>query len=112
MVTGLLFGFTNIEPIPVIILAQASNGIILPFVAIFILVLVVSNTRKNAINLNTLVLSIVVYLIAAIGIFNLIKLFRTPEISIIVFSLLFALLIIVSVLIFSLIKKSVKPSNN
>ncbi len=35
---GLIFGLTDIKPIPAIILAQALNGIILPLVAIFLLI--------------------------------------------------------------------------
>ena len=36
MLTGLIFGITGIKPIPVIILAQAANGLILPVIAIFL----------------------------------------------------------------------------
>ncbi|MBX2929325.1 MAG: Nramp family divalent metal transporter [Saprospiraceae bacterium] len=42
--TGLLFGFMNVKPIPAIILAQAANGVLLPFVASFLLLAV--NDRK------------------------------------------------------------------
>lgn len=42
--TGLLFGFMNVKPIPAIILAQAVNGVLLPFVASFLLLAV--NDRK------------------------------------------------------------------
>jgi manganese transport protein len=42
--TGLLFGFLNVKPIPAIILAQALNGVLLPFVASFLLLAV--NDRK------------------------------------------------------------------
>ena len=37
---GVFFGLTDVKPIPVIILAQALNGIVLPFVAVFLLVVV------------------------------------------------------------------------
>ncbi|MEM1319527.1 MAG: Nramp family divalent metal transporter [Bacteroidota bacterium] len=37
---GLLFGLTNFKPVPVIILAQAINGILLPVVTIFLLLAV------------------------------------------------------------------------
>jgi manganese transport protein len=39
-----LFGFLNVKPIPAIILAQALNGVLLPFVASFLLLAV--NDRK------------------------------------------------------------------
>ena len=44
LLTGLIFGVTNVRPIPVIILAQAANGFILPVLAIFLLI--VSNNRS------------------------------------------------------------------
>jgi Mn2+/Fe2+ NRAMP family transporter len=34
--TGLVFGLLDVKPVPVIILAQALNGILLPFVSVFI----------------------------------------------------------------------------
>ena len=40
LATGLLFGLLDIKPIPVIILAQALNGILLPLVAVFLLLIV------------------------------------------------------------------------
>ena len=36
MLTGLVFGMTGVKPVPVIILAQAANGLILPVIAIFL----------------------------------------------------------------------------
>ncbi|NIO02214.1 MAG: hypothetical protein GTO42_08735 [Candidatus Latescibacteria bacterium] len=42
--TGVFFGLTEVRPIPAIILAQALNGVLLPFVAIFLLL--VANDRK------------------------------------------------------------------
>ena len=41
---GLFFGLTNIQPIPAIILAQAINGVLLPFIASF-LFLAVNDSR-------------------------------------------------------------------
>jgi Mn2+/Fe2+ NRAMP family transporter len=50
LLTGFIFGVTNIKPIPAIILAQALNGILLPLVTIF-LILVINDPgvmpRKN-----------------------------------------------------------------
>jgi Mn2+/Fe2+ NRAMP family transporter len=42
--TGLFFGLSGVRPIPAIILAQALNGILLPFVSVFLFVLV--NDRR------------------------------------------------------------------
>jgi Mn2+/Fe2+ NRAMP family transporter len=40
LLTGVGFGLAEVQPIPAIILAQVLNGILLPFVAIFLLLLV------------------------------------------------------------------------
>ena len=40
LVTGIVFGITGVKPVPVIILAQAFNGLILPFVATVLLFVV------------------------------------------------------------------------
>ena len=42
LVAGVFFGLVGVKPIPIIILAQALNGVVLPFVAVF-LVLVVND---------------------------------------------------------------------
>ncbi|UCH85414.1 MAG: Nramp family divalent metal transporter [Candidatus Latescibacterota bacterium] len=40
LLTGIVFGALNVKPIPAIILAQALNGILLPFVAVFLWLIV------------------------------------------------------------------------
>ncbi len=40
LVTGMGFGLAQVKPIPAIILAQVLNGLLLPFVAVFLLLLV------------------------------------------------------------------------
>jgi manganese transport protein len=37
LITGIVLGMTNVEPIPAIILAQALNGLVLPLICIFLL---------------------------------------------------------------------------
>lgn len=44
MAVGLTFGLLEVKPVPVIILAQAANGLLLPVVAVFLLLAV--NNRK------------------------------------------------------------------
>jgi len=44
LLTGFLFGIADIRPVPAIILAQSLNGLILPFVAIFLFMIL--NDRK------------------------------------------------------------------
>jgi Mn2+/Fe2+ NRAMP family transporter len=44
LATGIGFGLADVRPVPVILLAQALNGVLLPFVAVFLFILV--NDRK------------------------------------------------------------------
>jgi Mn2+/Fe2+ NRAMP family transporter len=44
LATGLLFGLTGVRPVPVILVAQAANGLLLPWVAVFLLLAV--NDRR------------------------------------------------------------------
>ncbi len=75
MFTGLFFGTLDIRPLPAIILAQALNGFILPFVSIFLVValnrqyLKHRGKRNSAINNILLLLVLVVCLM--LGIRNL-----------------------------------------
>jgi Mn2+/Fe2+ NRAMP family transporter len=101
MITGFTFGFVDISPIPVIILAQAANGIILPFISVFILVLVVFSIKKTFINAPSILLIGVVYLIVVIGIYNFLKLFHAPGVGIIFISFGIALVVIAGVLAFT-----------
>ncbi len=77
LLTGLIFGLSDVKPIPVIILAQAMNGFLLPFVAI--LLLVISNDGKvlREVDLNSksqnIVLLLVVGITSFLGLNNLIK---------------------------------------
>lgn len=45
LLIGVVFGLSNIKPVPVIIAAQAFNGIILPLVAVLLFIL--SNSRQH-----------------------------------------------------------------
>ncbi|MEK7255779.1 MAG: divalent metal cation transporter, partial [Bacteroidota bacterium] len=72
---GLAFGLAGVRPIPVIIAAQAINGVLLPVVAIFLLAAV--NDRRlltgkfvNSLGWN-LVMGVVVAIAAMLGIYNL-----------------------------------------
>ena len=77
LATGILFGISNLKPIPVIILAQAINGFLLPFVAVFLLLIV--NDKKlmtpETINkpwLNVLTL-LIVWVTIFLGLNNVVK---------------------------------------
>lgn len=75
LLTGLLFGMMELQPVPVIILAQALNGVILPVIAV-ILFLLLNNRRiipekdQNGAIYN-LMTAVVVYLTILIGLTNI-----------------------------------------
>lgn len=75
MGVGLVFGLLGVKPVPVIVLAQAANGLLLPIVAIFLLLAV--NNRKllpaeyrNSVWQN-LAMGLVVAITAFLGLRNL-----------------------------------------
>lgn len=74
---GLLFGVMELQPVPVIILAQALNGIILPVIAVILFLLmnnswVLPDTYQNGIWMN-LVTGVVAWLTILIGLTNLLR---------------------------------------
>jgi manganese transport protein len=108
MGAGFIFGFLNIKPIPAIILAQAVNGVILPFIATFILYLIASRVRRlnKMFNINTILLIVVVTLIVMIGAFNLCKLLFDPGINIIFVALLIGFAVTLVTLMFAFFRKT------
>jgi len=77
MLLGLIFGFLDFKPIAAIIVAQAVNGILLPFIVCFILILNVKLVeRRNWLDnwWKNLPLISVTFIITSLGIFNLLKL--------------------------------------
>ena len=91
---GLFFGLLQLQPVPVIILAQALNGIVLPLIAV-ILFLLMNNDKvlpqqyQNGTFYNILT-GFVVYLTVLIGVTNVLRAlsrtigFQLPEQSIII----------------------------
>lgn len=74
MLTGLTFGLLNITPIPVIVAVQAINGILLPFVTVFLFVAVnnrtlLGDTYRNSVSQN-LAMGLVVLVTAVLGLWN------------------------------------------
>ena len=104
LLVGVGFGLADVQPIPAIILAQALNGVVLPFVAVF-LILVVNDRNLmgerglNSFFLNT-IMSAVVVVTLILGIMNIAKAvastlgFSTPAESFILISSLIVSLII------------------
>lgn len=107
LLVGVGFGIADVKPIPAIILAQALNGVILPFAAIFLLLVVNdSDLMKTNINgkLANTVMSVVVAVAIMLGISNILRAgsavlnFSTPdEKLILIVSLVATLLLIVPI---------------
>lgn len=102
---GLLFGVIQLQPVPVIILAQALNGIILPVIAVILFLLmnnpqVLPASHQNGLAMNLLT-GIVVWLTILIGLTNLLKAFSRlgnidlPNQSVIVMLSIFLFLIVI-----------------
>jgi len=76
LLIGLIFGMAQVKPIPVIILAQALNGLILPFISIFLLFVVndpkLMKEKVNGLASNIL-LGIVVCITLILGMINVTK---------------------------------------
>lgn len=107
MGSGLVFGFFSLKPIPVIIMAQALNGIVLPFIAGFILYIVATRKRKTGLSaiLDLSLLSFVVFLAVTVGSFSLLKLLISPGMVLIVLTLLFGFLIVATILYVAFMRK-------
>jgi manganese transport protein len=76
LLTGLVFGVSQVKPIPIIILAQAVNGVLLPFLAIAIL-LVLNNKKIMLENANKLLgnifLMLIIWVTGVLGLLNVTK---------------------------------------
>ena len=75
LLSGVFFGLLNIRPIPAIILAQALNGILLPFVAVFLFLIVndpvlMGQNRINHISSN-IGMGLVVAVTIVLGVSNI-----------------------------------------
>ncbi|GAB3948613.1 Nramp family divalent metal transporter [Spirosoma harenae] len=74
MLTGLTFGLLNVTPIPVIVAVQAINGILLPFVTIFLFAAInnrelLGDTYRNSLAQNV-AMGLVVVVTAILGLWN------------------------------------------
>jgi len=76
LVTGLAFGLAGFKPIPAIIAAQALNGLILPFISIF-LWFAINNTSLMAQNTNSkfqnILFGSIVWVSLVLGLWNVLK---------------------------------------
>jgi Mn2+/Fe2+ NRAMP family transporter len=87
LLIGVLFAVNNIKPIPAIILAQALNGFLLPFVSIFLFIVInnkyITQNQTNPFILNILMI-LVIFLTLVLGLNSAAKAFYStfiPEIS-------------------------------
>ncbi|MBP5683097.1 MAG: divalent metal cation transporter [Bacteroidales bacterium] len=76
---GLIFGFMQVEPVPAIIMAQAFNGLILPFVSIFLFTIINDEKIMGREHVNSLASNIVMILVTwmtlVLGLVKIIKAF-------------------------------------
>ncbi len=74
---GVFFGLLNVKPIPAIILAQALNGVLLPFVAVFLFLVVNDRSFMGKDGLNNFFVNVITGAIVIttimLGISNLMK---------------------------------------
>ncbi|MBN1820074.1 MAG: Nramp family divalent metal transporter [Prolixibacteraceae bacterium] len=68
LIAGIIFAITNVKPIPAIILAQALNGFLLPFVSIFLFISINNKNLMRERLVNPLWLNVATILIIAITI--------------------------------------------
>jgi Mn2+/Fe2+ NRAMP family transporter len=75
--SGFLFGMSNTQAIPVIIAAQAINGLLLPFVTVFLLFVINDRSIMNKDTLNkgwqNILMLVIVLFTCFLGIFNVYK---------------------------------------
>jgi manganese transport protein len=78
LLSGLIFGVSNVKPVPIIILAQALNGIILPFLSIMVFIILndekLMKDHSNKLVANLALLA-VVWITLILGLLNLLKAF-------------------------------------
>lgn len=103
LISGIGFGLAGFKPIPVIIAAQALNGLILPFISIF-LWFAINNKKLMGENKNTNIQNIlfgsIVWVSLVLGLWNLVKAgFSFFEQNIPDNSVLFYLLLVLNLLI-------------
>ncbi len=123
LLVGVTFGLLQIKPIPAIIAAQAFNGLILPFISIFLFIIIndpkVMKDKVNPWWLNVLMI-FVIWLTLVIGLLNIAKAvssalkFSLPDPDV-TFMILSVIGVIISALVFWHIiklRKNSKPATN
>lgn len=77
LVFGIIFGLVDVKPIPAIILAQALNGILLPFVTIFLFIVVNDPDVMTIEGVNSMwkniLMGLVAFVTVVLGVWSLLK---------------------------------------
>lgn len=77
MATGVTFGLAEVQPIPAIIAAQALNGVVLPFVAVFLFIAVNDRALMGDAELNrgpkNGVMAVVVFITIVLGVTSVMR---------------------------------------
>jgi manganese transport protein len=77
LAAGVAFGLAEVQPIPAIIAAQALNGIVLPFVAVFLFIAVNDRSLMGHAELNrgikNVVMALVVFITLVLGVTNVMR---------------------------------------
>ncbi|MCH7658745.1 MAG: Nramp family divalent metal transporter [Bacteroidetes bacterium] len=81
LLTGIFFGVINLKPIPVIIFAQALNGFVLPFISVFLVIVVNDPELMGRSKLNgwvsNIMMGFVVWVTMVLGGMNILKSVQT-----------------------------------
>ena len=81
LIVGLVFGLAEVKPIPVIILAQALNGLILPFISIFLIYVINDPVLMGKENTNgwlsNILMTIVMWVTMIMGTISIVKAARS-----------------------------------
>lgn len=84
LLTGIGFAAVNVKPIPAIILAQALNGFLLPFVSIFLFIVInnraITGQQSNTVGLNLLMI-VVIFITLVLGLNSATKTFYNTFLS-------------------------------
>lgn len=77
LAVGVLFGVAEVQPIPAIIAAQALNGVVLPFVAVFLFIAVNDRSLMGEDGVNrgvkNAIMAIVVFITLVLGVTNVMR---------------------------------------
>jgi Mn2+/Fe2+ NRAMP family transporter len=68
LAVGLLFGLSDVQPVPVIVLAQALNGLLLPLVAVFLLLAVNDGRSMGGRAVNGLFSNLLMAVVTAVAV--------------------------------------------